>query len=121
MNCLLTLYYCTDCTVAYLVMDINSSSSSSVPVAMMIQEPARHSYLGDNLRDVRSRLSLIRPPSSLESSVSRWSLSSGGRGRLDQVYDLILIALPDLVLFPGGKQQQLTEEKMYLHLRRNCM
>jgi hypothetical protein len=28
------------------------------------------------------------------------------------VYDSILIALPDLVLFPGEKQQQLTEEKM---------
>jgi len=97
-------------------MDINSSSSSSVPVASMIQELARHSYLGDNLRDVRPRLSQNRSPSSAagsESSVSRWSLSSGGRGRLDQVYDSILIALPDLVLFPGGKQQQLTEEKIY--------
>jgi len=96
-------------------MDINSSSSSSVPVASMIQDLARHSYLGDNLRDVRPRLSLNRSPSSAagsESSVSRWSLSSGGRGRLDQVYDSILIALPDLVLFPGEKQQQLTEEKM---------
>ena len=76
----------------------------------MIQEPARHSYLGDNLRDVRPvqlSLNMNRPlsSSSAGSSSVRWDLSGhvGGRDQLDQVYDLILIALPDLVLFPGGK------------------
>jgi len=90
-------------------MDNPSGTGDPDPgIEEIVRDPASHSYLGSGMREVRPRQNRKRHAPSSPGSCSNEMMMTWGsdmvRDRLDRVYDLIMIALPDIVLFPGQRQ-----------------